>query len=98
MAVPVPVHRNRGILTSLFTPPRFVFRVPRVAFSMRVPVPLRRRFFAGPETVGVALPLAGSVDIVMRVIVWHVGGRIDVFFVLLTSLRKLPSHTQRASS
>jgi hypothetical protein len=26
------------------------------------------------------------------------GGRIDVFFVLLTSLRKLPSHTQRASS
>ena len=36
-----------------------------------------------PITVGVALPLAGSVDIVMHVIVWHVGGRIDVFFVLL---------------
>jgi hypothetical protein len=47
--------------------------------------------------VGGALPLAGSVDIVMHVIVWHVGGRIDVFFVLLTSLRKLPSHTQRES-
>ena len=30
--------------------------------------------------MGVALPLAGSVDIVMHVIVWHVGGRIDVFF------------------
>jgi hypothetical protein len=28
-----------------FTPPRFGFRVPRVAFSMRVPVPLRRRRF-----------------------------------------------------
>ena len=42
-----------------------MFRVPRVAFSMRVPVPLRRRFFADLGTVGVALPLAGSVDIVM---------------------------------
>jgi hypothetical protein len=36
---------------------------------MLVTVHLRRRFFAGLGTVGVALPLAGSVDIVMHVIV-----------------------------
>jgi hypothetical protein len=81
-----------NIHTAAVRVPRSASRVQHVGSSTP-----SSPFFCRSWKIGVALLLAGSVDIVMLAIVWRVGSRIDVFFVLLTSLRKQPGHTQRTS-